>query len=145
MDRKLFFGSRGRLVCCARLLTTGNLTRSIRNRRIGADFRVVARFSVKSVKIVSNRHFRFAIFLYLPLVAFKVLQLDAKRIVLCIGQHVNIFIAQPEFAIRIAESALVVVPVSVKVLSVVPSVVVPPLDHLKEEQQNKQTVLDVLI
>lgn len=64
-----------------------------------------------------------------PDVAFEVFEFDAQGVVLGVGQHVDVLVAQPEFHFRIAEAALVVVPVAVEVLALL-AVVVAALDHL---------------
>jgi hypothetical protein len=64
-----------------------------------------------------------------PLVAFKVLEFDAQRIIFGVGQHVDVLVAQPELAVGIAEAALVVVPVAIEVLAVL-AIIVSPLDDL---------------
>lgn len=91
-------------------------------------------FLKKNLNFDSRNHFRLNdleyLFVVLPFVAFEILQFDSQRIIFSVGQHVNVFISQPEFVIGIAESALVIVPVSVEILSVVSAVIVSPLNHL---------------
>lgn len=82
------------------------------------------------------------LFVVLPFVAFEILQFDSQRIIFSVGQHVNVFISQPEFVIGIAESALVIVPVSVEILSVVSAVIVSPLNHLITKYNNNNMISD---
>ena len=68
--------------------------------------------------------------LCVPFVAFEILEFHSQGIIFGVGQHVNVFISQPEFVIGIAESAFVIVPVSVEILSVVSAIIVSSLNHL---------------
>lgn len=64
-----------------------------------------------------------------PLVAVKVLELNAKHVVVVVGQHVNVLVAEPELAAGIAETVFVIVPILVEVLRWYAEVV-SPVDHL---------------
>lgn len=61
----------------------------------------------------------------LPLVAFKIFKFHAKRVFFVVGQHVYVFISQPEFFGRIAETVLVIRPISVEVFAWFAQVVSP--------------------
>jgi predicted transcriptional regulator len=58
-----------------------------------------------------------------PLVALKVLQLDAQCVVLVVGQHVDVLVAHPELLGGITEAILVVGPVAVEVLAWIAKIV----------------------
>ena len=75
-----------------------------------------------------------------PLVALEVFELDAQRVVLGVGEHVDVLVAEPELAVGIAEAALVVLPVAVEVLAVLAQVVkvVATLDHLLHQKKKKK-------
>ena len=75
----------------------------------------------------------------LPDVAFEVLEFDTEGVVFGVGQHVDVLVTQPEFHFRIAEAALVVVPVAVEVLALL-AVIVAPLDHLRCQTSHKNLI-----
>lgn len=53
----------------------------------------------------------------IPFISFEIFQFNSQRIVFIIGEHVNVFIAQPEFFGWIAETIFVISPVSIEILS----------------------------
>lgn len=65
----------------------------------------------------------------LPFVSFKILQLNSKHVVLVIGEHVDVLIAEPELFSRVTEAVLVIGPVPVEVLPWLAEVITS-LDHL---------------
>lgn len=71
-----------------------------------------------------------------PFVAFEILQFDAQRIVLVVGQHVNVLVTQPELLGRIAKAVFVVRPVAIEVLARLAKVVAT-LDDLNTSPMTK--------
>jgi hypothetical protein len=65
----------------------------------------------------------------LPFVAFKILQLNAQHVVLVIGEHVDVFISEPELFSRVTKAVLVIGPVTVEVLAWLAEVIAS-LDYL---------------
>ncbi len=77
---------------------------------------------------------------FLPLVSFEIFQLYPEWIVFRICEHVDVLISEPELSIGISKTAFIVVPISVEIFSVIPAVVVPPLDHLWFAKEKKKDI-----
>lgn len=66
---------------------------------------------------------------HLPFVSLEVFEFHSKRVILVVGEHVNVLVTEPEFSSRIAEAVFVVDPISVEIFPRLAEVV-PPLYHL---------------
>lgn len=75
---------------------------------------------------------KFLIVFFLPFVSFEIFQFHPERILLVIGEHINIFVPQPKFLGRIAETVFVVVPVAIEILPG-DAEIVATLDNLKKK------------
>lgn len=80
------------------------------------------------------------VFEQLPFVSFKVLQLDSQHVFLIVGEHVNIFISQPELLAWVSETVLVVDPVPVEVFSRLTKII-SALDDLELRHKLNQKLI----
>lgn len=69
---------------------------------------------------------------HIPFIALEIFQFDAQHVVLVVGQHVDVLVAQPKFSGRIAETVFVIGPISIEVLTRLTEIVAT-LNHLHEK------------
>ena len=66
----------------------------------------------------------------LPFVPFEILQFHTEDVFFVVGQHVDVFVAEPELLGGVSETVLVVVPVAIEVFPGIAEVG-STLDHLE--------------
>lgn len=82
--------------------------------------------------------------IYLPFIAFEIFKFDTQWVIFVVGEHVDIFVAQPKFLGRITEAIFIVGPVAIEVFARFTKVVTP-LNYLSylfemKTKQKKNTI-----